>query len=500
MLQQLKPLLKDSAIYAMGNVSGKLVGLILLPYYAEKLTVAEYGILGTMEVTFQLIVALAGLNLYIAFTRWFFEKEVENKLKSVFFTTLTTVVFLAIVAIIGLYPVAPAVSRLLFNDSLQYVALFRLMTISAGLEIIGQIPATLCKMKRKPAMYTRNLIIRLLVVLVLTLLFVVVFDRKIEGIYEAQIIGSMVYIFLFLPYIFKNIAVKFETVILKKMLHYSFPLVLSSFFIVVLSIADRYILNFISGLESVGIYSLGNKIANVLKIFIVMSVQLALTPTVFRMVDKPGIKRFLSKMMTYFTFGLMFCVLVISLYGQEVIKLFTAAEPDYWDAYLVIPFIAFGIVFGMMKDTSTYGLQIVKKTGVMASVILFVSLLNVGLNILFIPFMGAIGAGLSMLLSQIIYFFVMLFFAHRYYPVPYELRKVFLAIALGAVFCVAAYFIRDFSLISRLTIKTLLLFTYPVILYFLGFYDKEELQAIQGFWKKWRHPGAWKENISALKF
>jgi len=399
----------------------------------------------------------------------------------------------------GVYPIAPAVSRLLFDDSSQYAALVRLITASAGLEIVGQIPATLCKIQRKPIVYTRNLVIRLMVVLSVTILFVVVFDRKVEGIYEAQVIGSIIYLLLFLPYILKNITVKFETVILKKMLHFGFPLILSSLFGVVLSIADRYSLKFISGLESVGIYSLGYKIANVLKIFIVMSVQLALTPTVFRMADKPGIKQFLSKMMTYFTFGLMFCVLGISLFGQETVKLLTAGNPDYWDAYLVIPFIAFGIVFNMMRDMSSYGLQIVKKTGIMATVIIFVSLLNVGLNILFIPFMGAIGAGLSMLLSQIIFFFSMHRFSHRYYPVPYEFKRVFMPIGLGVIFCLAAYFIRDWSLFSRLSIKTMLLVAYPVILYLMGYYDHAELQAIKGFWKKWQRPGEWKENIRNLK-
>jgi len=495
MLQHLKLLLKDTAIYALGNISGKVVGYILIPFYVEKLTTAEYGMLATLEATFQFIVALAGLNLYIAFTRWYNDKEIENRQKSVFFTTLSSVVFLALLTFVGVYPIASMMSRLLFDDSSQYAALVRLMTASAGMEIVGQIPATLCKMQRKPFMYTRNLIIRLTVVLILTLLFVVVYDRKIEGIYEAQIIGAIVYLLLFLPYIFTNITVKFEMTILRKMLRFVLPLILSSLFGVVFNIADRYILKFISGLATVGVYSLGYKLANTLKIFIVMSIQLALTPTVFRMVDHPGIKRFLSKIMTYFTFGLMFCVLGVSLFGQEAVKLMSAQNPEYWDAYFIVPFISFGILFGMMKDTSSYALQIAKRTNVIASVIIFVSPLNVALNILLIPFMGAIGAGLSMLLSQIAYFGVMYYYAQRYYPVAYEFRKLSLYIGLGAMFCFIAFLIRDWNLAWRLCIKTSLLASYPFVLYLLRCYDRIELQALQGFWRKWRHPGKLTENI-----
>ena len=127
------------------------------------------------------------------------------------------------------------------------------------------------------------------------------------------------------------------------------------------------------------------------------------------------------------------------------------------------------------------------------------SLLNLGLNILLIPFIGAIGAGLSTLLTQIVYFFAMFHYAQRYYPVPYEFRKILMSIWIGALFCIVACLIRDWALGWRLSIKTLLLVAYPILLYLAGFFDKVELQALHGFWKKWRHPGAWKENMRTLK-
>ena len=498
MLKHLKPLVKDSVIYALGNASGKIVGFILLPYYSTKLSIAEYGMLGTMEATFQLIVALAGLNLATAFTRWYWDEDVIERQKSTYFTTLATVTFLALFVFACFYPLSRAVSNLLF-DTGDYTRLVRLMTFSATLEIVCIIPATLCKMQRKAILYSRNLIIRLFVVLVCTILAVVFFNRKVEGIFEAQIIGSIVHLLLFLPLTIKNISTKFETLILKKMLKFSLPLVLSSSFTTILVIADRYSLNFISGLESVGIYSLGHKLANTLKIVIVLSVQATLAPTIFKMVNNPGVKRFLSKTLTYFTFGLMVFVIGLSVFGQEIVKVL-ARHPDYWDAYHIIPFIAFGIVFSMMKDNASYCLQIVKRSGIIASITVFVALLNIGLNILLIPFMGAIGAGLSTLMSQIIFFCAMLHFAQRYYPVSYEFRKVFVSIGLGALICIAAFLIRDWALGWRLCTKIALLACFPLGLYLLKFFDKTELRAIKGFWEKWRNPYKWKENILTMKF
>ncbi len=499
MLHHLKSLLKDSAIYALGNISSKVVGFILLPFYVDKLTTTEYGMLGTLEATFQLITVLASLNLYVAFVRWYSDKELQGRQESTFFTLLSVIIFIAIFLNICCYPFAFNISQLLF-DSGNYARLVRLMVCSAGIELIGTIPASLCRVKSKPVQYTRNIIIRLCVVLVLTILFIVVFDRKLEGIYEAQLIGGIVYLILFIPYVAQNIKIKFEKRILGKMFNYSLPLILSSSFGVLLGVADRFSLNFISGLVSVGVYSLGFKLANSIKVLIVQPISLALPPVMFQMAEKPNAQKFYAKIMTYFTFGLMFCVLGVSLFGQEAVKLLTAKEPDYWNAYTIIPFIAFGVLFGMMKDQAIYSLQIVKRTGIIASVIIFVSLLNVGLNLLLIPYMQAVGAALATFLSQLIYFFAMLYYAQRCYPVPYEFKKIFLSIGLGALFCGIAYFISDWNLCWRLLIKILLLMSYPFLLYLFHFYDKTELQALHGFWKKWKNPKTWKDNLQTLKF
>jgi O-antigen/teichoic acid export membrane protein len=494
MLQHFKSLIKDSSIYAFGNVAGKVVGFILLPFYVDKLTTSEYGMLGTMEVTVQLIVALFGLNLYVAFARWYADKELQGKQKSVFFTLLATIVAIAVFINLAGFFLASNLSLLLFSSP-EYACLIRLMLVSASLELIGSIPVILCRMQSRSVQYTRNVLFRLGTVLSFTLLLLLVFDRKLEGIYEAQIIGGCVYLACFLPYMIRNISIRFEYVMLGKMFRFSAPFTLSSLFTVALNIFDRYSLNFLSGLTSVGVYSLGYKLANTLKVFIIQSINLALPPVMFRMADQPDAKRFYSKLTTYLTFGLMLFVLAVSLFGQEAVKLLTAENPEYWEAYMIVPFISFGLLFAMLKDQVTYNLHIVKKTRVIASVIVTVSLLNIGLNLVLITLCGTLGAAMATLFSQAAYFFLMLYFARRFYPVPYELWKIFIAIGLGALCCAIAYGIREWSLAWRISAKCLMLVAYPLILYVFRFYDKKELQALRGFWKKWKNPKQWKVEI-----
>ena len=67
MLENLKNALKNTVIYSVGNLSSKLLGLILIPLYTDKLTVSEYGILGILEITAQIFTAVFGMSLYNAF-------------------------------------------------------------------------------------------------------------------------------------------------------------------------------------------------------------------------------------------------------------------------------------------------------------------------------------------------------------------------------------------------------------------------------------------------
>ena len=74
MLSFVKSAAKNSLIYGLGNVSTKVVGFILLPLYTSHLSVREYGILGLLEVSSQVIVSVFGLSLTYAFFRWYWDK------------------------------------------------------------------------------------------------------------------------------------------------------------------------------------------------------------------------------------------------------------------------------------------------------------------------------------------------------------------------------------------------------------------------------------------
>ncbi|HPY00551.1 MAG TPA: hypothetical protein PKV04_04210, partial [Candidatus Marinimicrobia bacterium] len=135
MLNYVKSALKNSAIYSIGNVSTKLIGIILVPLYTQHLSLKEYGILSILEVSSQLLVTIFSANLYTAFFRWYWEKEYSDRQKSIFFTTFLSLIFISGLMVAGIYGFSNRLSVLLFDNS-DFNYLIRLMSIAAALQIL----------------------------------------------------------------------------------------------------------------------------------------------------------------------------------------------------------------------------------------------------------------------------------------------------------------------------------------------------------------------------
>jgi len=58
-----------------------------------------------------------------------------------------------------------------------------------------------------------------------------------------------------------------------------------------------------------------------------------------------------------------------------------------------------------------------------------------------------------------------------------------------------SFFINDLDLGWRLLLKTVLVLSYFLLLYWLNFFEKVELERISGFWRKWRSISRLGENL-----
>ena len=496
MINNIKSSITNTLIYGIGNLTTKIIGFILIPVYVKHFSISTYGVLGLLEVTNSALVSILGLAFTQALYRWYWDEAFITKRKSIFFTTLSFLIFFLSSVIFISYFFIKDFSILLFGE-IKYCNLIFLVIITSSLQIIAQTISTLIQLQQKAILFTAVNILTLIIQLLFTIYFITSKKIGLYGIYYAQIISFCFYLIIVSYFLIKNIELKFEILILRKMLAYSSPWLISNVAALIISISDRYFIRVFGEMADLGIYQFGYKIANTVSVLVIASAQMAIFPMMFKKMNDPDAKRFYSKIMTYFTFGVMFFILFLNFYSFEIIK-FLARKKEYWDAFGVIPYISLGLIFTMLKDLTSIPLQIAKKSTLVSKIIIFSAIVSLGLNWLIIPRYGSLGAAISFIISQFFYFILMTYFAQKNYKINYEFVKVIKMIVVGIILFFLSLSLADFSLAVRMISKIILIISFPVILYFLNFYEKIELESMKGFWKKWRHLSNIKSNLQEL--
>lgn len=491
MLELLKKITKSTAIYSIGQIAPKVVGLVLLPFLTNEkyLSAADYGKLSILDASSAFLTTIFGFGLNYALERWYYDKKYIESRRSIVFTLLTATFCLTAVFWVILSLFSDQLSILLTGRE-DWARLLHLLFFCAAMESFILIPTTLLRLQEKSLKFVSSNISRFLVYLALTLVFLVPMKLGLEGIYYARSISAAGILAVLFVYLFRNMTFRFEWQALKEMILFRLPLVLSSMSYIIFNITDRFSIRLLSDstFKDVGVYSLGYSIVNSVKMVILSAIWLSLRPIIYQMMNEPGNKRVYSKIMKYMSFSVVFLLLCITTFGQEAI-LILAKSDIYNESFYIIPVISVALIFDTLKEISqSISLNIIKKTGIIAITIIFATIINIGMNILLIPSLNIYGAALSTVISQIFFFFVIYKFSQKYYHVPYEIKRILTMVVVFLVLGGLSLLTSKMDLLIRIPVKLLIIAVFPFILYYLNFFETIEVVRLKGMWRTIKNP------------
>ncbi len=477
MFKSFKDTIKHSMIYGLGNISSKLVGFLLLPLYTNYLTTSEYGILAILEITTQIIVSVFSLNISTAMMRWSSEANNENEKKSIIFTSLCSAIVISLALFLILTPFNSNLSTLFF-DTDKFSTYFSLLFIASSLGIYNLIPLTILRLREKSSFFAGLTTANFTLTLLLNFYFIAYKNMGVEGILLSQVIGQSFILVFSLPIVVNNIILKFKASILLEMISYGLPLVFSTIFTLAFTMSDRFIIKHIQGEASVGVYSLGHKIASVMNMLILQSFQLGFLPLAYKKLGDPDEKRFFSKTLTYYTLVLSIVALLISLFSKELIE-FLAVNKDYWIAYSVVPIIAFAFVIKGIQYIFSLNFHYSKKTSYNALVSVISAIINISLNIIFVQHFGFVGAAYAMLISLFIMMLLSYYWGQKVYPIPFELLKVFKIVLIAFFLFSISLLTNQYELIYRIGLKVMLVLIFFLTIYKISIFNKYEMDSLK---------------------
>jgi O-antigen/teichoic acid export membrane protein len=484
--------LKHSAIYSIGNIALKGMGIITLPIYLNNLTKSEVGVFGLLDVTISIIaevLVLGQANSIILFNN---KKGYDEKKGSIFFTITSFVLLidLLFVLIAELF----GVSILSISKSTQELTTYLPFIIYISLvRVLNILFLNKLRAEERSIFFTSVTLIKIILFIGLIFYTVVYLNLSVYGIMYSYLISEIISLVILLPEMISSMKPVFDKNILKEALKFGTPLIFSTVGIMFLNLSDRYLINLYLNLEEVGTYDIAYRIAGIVNMFLILPFNQAMLPSAFKEFNLMENSRYLTKLMTYMCFMTIWGGLAIAIFSNEIILIL--GNENYFAANAYIPLIILAYIFSAMRNVASNGILFAQKTFMIALITIAAAVLNIILNIIFIPIYGTIAAAYTTLISFFVFYIVTLFSADKYYKISYENMKITKLILLGVVLFIAHCYILPDSFVLSLIIKFILVLSFPILLFIIGFYEKIELETIRISLRSFKSPAQIIKNL-----
>ena len=471
-------LVKQSGIYALGNIAIKVSGLLLAPFLLDTtyLSLAEYGQLGVLLIFAQLSIQFGGLGLGTGLLKYVGKEELTDSNNFSAFTAFIASISTAIVLYVVFWACSEYLSSLLLGSELKASVLYYL-GLYVGFKIIGAIPMMLLRIQERAGVYAATIILEMTVLFAAIYFFLVVQQRGIEGIILSYAIASGISVSVVVIAVILRVKWKFDVSLIKILLRYGAPLVFVGLAGIILNAGDRFILKAITSDEEVGMYEWAARMSGVLNLFVVQSFQLAFTVIGLKALGN-GDGAFHRRIFRHYVVWSGWAALGISILSYELTLLLNglgASEHYLRSTQLVFPLSIGILIYGLFVVINNI-LYATSKTSLMSKNVILSALSNVGLNLVLIPQWGAGGAAIATVLSYAILLGLTWRSSQRELTIQYSWHNLVKVLVLVSFLYTLSQLVVHLELSQVHYIRILILFLYPALVLLLRIYRTEEIK------------------------
>src|ERR671933_1829254 len=461
MFSRILELLRHSAIYGLGSIVARVIGVLLLPLYTRYLSPGDYGLIETLVALGAVLTALVAQGMKSAFFRFYFDSAEEERRLLVVRTAFWYVMAAATAVLILGVVLAQPISWLLFgtraHDGLVIAAFIGLWAAMNYEQM-----TSLFRVEQRSTAYVAATLANVAVTIAATVLLVVVFDRGPLGVLVGNFTGTLVVYALLLLRARRALGLQFDRSLYRAMNRFGLPLVPSALALWLTNFSDRFFLVKLADAHEVGLYSIGVRLASAI-LLLLTAFRMAWPAFAYSIEDDREAQRTYSFVLTYVVFVTCWLALALGLLAPWLVRLITTRP--FYPAQNVVALLAFG--------TAAFGAYIVvqigtgraRRTGTNWLVTGAGALVNVALNLALIPPFGRVGAAVATVAAYTLLFLAMAWRANRVFPVAYQWRRV-ATLALAAV----ALTVLGKAVNAPLPLALALVAAYPLALVPLGFY------------------------------
>lgn len=471
----LKSLAKDTAVYGLSSIVGRFLNYLLVPLYTAVLAASSggYGVVANVYAYTALILVLLTFGMETGFFR-FANKQEENPQKvyanALLFVGGLSFLFWAM----GMLCLNPIASFMEYPDHKDYIAM--MMTVVA-LDSFQCIPFAYLRYKKRPIKFAAIKLINIIGNISLNLFFLLLCPwlythapstvdwfynptYQVGYIFVSNLIMSSLQMLFFIPEL-RGFSYRPDTALMKKMIQYSFPILIFGLVGILNQTVDKMIYPFLfddrqEGLVQLGIFSACSKVALVMAMF-TQAFRYAYEPFVFGMKKEGNDQQMYGMVMKYFFIFALMAFLVIVCY-LDLLRYIIAS--DYWEGLIVVPIVMGSEIFKGIYFNLSFWYKLTDETQWGAYFSLIGCAVILSLNIWLVPEYGYIASAWASFIGYVIITLLSYFIGQKHYPVKYPLKDMAVYLVLAATLYIISLWIVPENVILRIAFRTLLLLVF----------------------------------------
>ncbi|HYC41248.1 MAG TPA: oligosaccharide flippase family protein [Chitinophagaceae bacterium] len=432
--------------YGLSSILGRFLNYLLTPLLATLFASAAYGrisLLFAIAAFLNVIFSYGQETSYFRFASQHDERKVYN-------TSSTSLLFTTILLTAGLLMFAGDIAA--FLEIPEHPDWVTGIILIVALDTLCVMPFAKLRYQGRPRKFAFVRILNIGINIALVVFFLVVCRKAYESgqqnffasLYDPRIglgyvilanlaASALTLVLLFREFIAFNL--RLNPLFWKKMMSYSWPLIIVGLGGMVNEMIDRFMIlklypgNTEEAYSQAGIYSANYKLAIIIVLFI-QAFRLGAEPFFFRQSGEQNAAATYARIMKFFVLACCFCFLGVVLF-LDIWKYFMGTRhPEYYTGLKVVPLLMLAKIFlGVYYNLSIW-YKLTDRTLLGAWITLGGAAITVLVNWMLIPVWGYMGSAVATVLC---YGFMMVMsytLGQKHYPVPYPVKKLVAYVAL----------------------------------------------------------------------
>lgn len=380
-------------VYAAANIVGRVGGVILIPVYANVLSLEQYGVYTVLISVIEVFSLIFGMGVSKALGRFYFDFEEGSRERDrVVSTALLGFVGIAFLIAVVAYPASLGIVRAAFGSS-ENATLFAVAIAAVTFTLLLELQVSYYVIRRRAWAYFLLSASKTGLLLAANIIFVILLGWGVWGVVVSMAGAFGLLTLITGAQILSRTGLAFDVRLFRGMLAFGLPLVPSAFANSAMRLTERYFLASLSGVTAAAIYGLADRLVSLLQMFIATPFSQIFFVRRFETISRGQDQEEFHSILLVFVAVMTLAGAGLSAFGAEILAVI--APPAYASAAVIIPVLAMGHILAAVNLNIELGIVFQKRTWIIATIGLASLVIAIVANFILVARMGPMGAAFA---------------------------------------------------------------------------------------------------------